>query len=176
MAEPYEMAGDLLDRVVDFFTEHAVPLPTVRYVAPGNSTTVAFDGDKDGGVRECVMVAVDYISPGQPGADQNMRPPTFGGWAPTSYAEFAVLILRRAAVQDDNGVAPTPETIQKDAQTNLADLRTLHAGLGHIRDSSLNGDGWAPRGSNVAVGRTQTVGPMGAAMAAVGLITAEVTV
>jgi hypothetical protein len=174
MADPYEMAATLLDRVVDFFTEHAVTLPAVRYVAPGNSTTVAFDDDTDGGVRECVMVAIDYLTPGQPGNDQNMRPP-MAGWMPTVYAEFAVLILRRAAVANDHGVAPTPETIQKDAQTNLQDLRTLHAALGHIRDSSLQPDGWAPRGSAVAVGRTQTVGPMGAAMAAVGLITAEVT-
>lgn len=172
MADPYAMAGDLLDRVVDFFTERAVDLPAVRFVAPGNSSTVAFDDDADGQLRECVMVAIDYLGPGQPGADQNML--VGNTWVPLTYAEFAVLILRRAVVQDDNGVSPTPEAIQKDAQTNHADLRTLHAALIHIRDSALAPDGWAPHGSPVAIGRTQTVGPQGAAMAALGLISAEV--
>jgi hypothetical protein len=106
-----------------------------------------------------------------PGNEQTMRP---GMWVAPSFAEFAVLILRRAAVEDENGVPPTPAAIQLDAEINHRDLRTLHAALGSVRDDQ-GVDSWAPQGTPVAVGRTQTVGPQGAAMAAIGLIAAEVT-
>ncbi len=173
MPDPYTMAADLLTRVAVYFDAANVDLPAVRYVAPGNSSTVAFDNDPDGGLRECVMVAVDYLSPGRPGADQTMQPGNL--WAPLTYAEFVVLILRRAAVEDDQGVAPAPAVIQWDAQVNHRDLHTLHAALIGVRDTALAPDGWAPHGSPVTVGRTQTVGPQGAAMAALGIIAAEVT-
>lgn len=173
MAEPYAMAVDLLDRTADFFAERSVSLPAARYVAPGDSRTVAFDEDTDGGVRESVIVVADYISPGQPGDDQQASPRNT--FAPQRYAQFAVTILRRCAVQDDNGVAPPPAAIQADAETNLTDLDTLHRALEHIRNGCLAADGWAPRGSTVTVGRTQTVGPAGASVAVVGVIQAVVS-
>jgi hypothetical protein len=172
MADAQTMAADLLDRVAGFFDAHNVTLPAVRYLAPGNSSTVAFDDDADGQPRECVMVTVDWVQPGTPGGQTVLTP----GWAmPLAQAEFAILILRRAAVMDDQGVAPSPTRIEADAATNHTDLQTLHRALLAIRDSSLTADGWAPRGSTPVVGRVQTVGPQGAVMACVGLIVAEVT-
>ncbi|MCK9901287.1 hypothetical protein [Glutamicibacter sp. V16R2B1] len=173
MAEPYAMAVDLMDRVVAFFGEQDAALPSVRYVAPGDSGALAFDEDPSGGVREAVMVNVDYISPGQPGDDQQNAPRNL--WQPQRFAQFAVTILRRAATQDDSGVAPTPAQIQVDGQTNLRDLDVLHRALEHIRNGSAGAGGWAPRGSTVTVGRTQTVGPQGAAVAVVGVLQAVVS-
>lgn len=173
MAEPYAMATDLLDRVADYFAERSVALPAARFVAPGDSRTVAFDEDKDGGVRESVMVVVDFISPGQPGDDQQASPRNL--FAPQRYAQFAVTILRRCAVLDDDGNAPPVAAIEADGQVNLRDLDTLHRALEHIRNGSAADGGWAPRGSSVAVGRTQTVGPAGASVAVIGVIQAVVS-
>jgi hypothetical protein len=173
MASPYAMAEDLLDRVADFFAEQSADLPSIRYVAPGDSGTIAIDEDPSGCVRECVMVACDYVSPGQPGDDQQGAPRNL--WQPQRYAQFGVTIVRRAAIQDDNGAAPTPAAIQADGETNLRDLDVLHRALEHIRNGCLAADGWAPRGSTVTVGRTQTVGPAGAAVFVVGVIQAAVS-
>lgn len=173
MADPYAMASDLLDRVAAYFAERSVALPAARFVAPGDSRTVAFDEDKDGGVRESVMVVVDFVSPGQPGDDQQSAVRNI--WQPQRYAQFVVTILRRCAVLDDDGNAPPVAAIEADGEINLRDLDTLHRALEHIRNGCMSADGWAPRGSTVTVGRTQTVGPAGASVAVVGVIQAVIS-
>jgi hypothetical protein len=166
------MAGDLLERVVDYFGQHSVPLPDAQYVAPGNSTTIAFDDGPDGSLREAIAITVDFLAPGQPGADRTGQPQAV--YAAIWYAQLSVLIVRRAAVMNDAGIAPKPSVIQDDAATNSRDLSTLTRALEHIRAGCLSPGGWAPAGSPVAVMRAQTVGPMGAAMAVVGSIQAAV--
>lgn len=169
MPDAYLMAADLLDRVGAYFAERSVPLPDVRYVAPGSAQTLAWDEDTDGTVRECVTVSLGYVAAGQPGAE---AAPARG--SVLRYAEFGVTILRSAAIQEDGGGAPAPGVIQADGQINIRDTQTLHLALEHIRAGCLSVGGWAERGTTVAVGRTLPIGPMGAAVAAVGTIQAAI--
>lgn len=161
----HAMAADLLERVVDHYADAGVDLPAARYVAPGGSQTIAYD-------YPAVQVCVDFISPGQPGNDLASQPQAFLG---LHYAQFAVTVIREIAVVDDRGDPPTPDRIGADAQTHITDLTTLQSALERIRDTSRTAEsGWAARGTPVAVGRTQSVGPQGGVVAAVGVIQAEV--
>lgn len=173
MADVYTMATDLLDRVAAYFAEHSVTLPAVRYVAPGNSQAIAWDEDADGVVRECVMVAVDFVSPGQPGADEGLVAGAMKHGT-RRYAQFAVTVIRSAAIQDENGASPAPAVIQADGQANVRDVETLHRALEYVRAGSTAAGGWAERGTPVLIGRTQTFGPAGAACGVVGVIQAVI--
>lgn len=163
--DPYGMAADLLTRVAAYCAERSHDLPAQQYVAPGNSQTIAYDGP-------AVQVCVDYVSPGQPGLDQAGLAQAFLG---RRYAQYAVTVLRECAAGDEAGNPPTAEQIQADAQANIADIAIVQAALESVRDGCRAAGGWAPRGSPVSVGRTQSVGPSGAVVAAVGVIQAEVS-
>lgn len=167
MADLYSMAVDLLARVAAYYAGQNVDLPAARYVAPGDSRTIAFD-------YPALQICVDYISPGQVGQDHASQP---GGQKHHGrrYAQFAVTVLRECAAGDDMGNPPTPEQIQADAETNMRDLVLVQTALERVRDGCRTPGGWAPPGAPVAVGRTQPVGPAGTIIAAVGVIQAEVS-
>jgi hypothetical protein len=163
MGDVYAMAADLLARVGSYFAEQSVTLPGARYVAPGDSQTIAYDG-------ESVQVCIDFVAPGQPGVDESGQPANT--YSSRRYAQYAVTVLRDCALPDDGGNPPPTSAIQADATTNMADVTTLHAALEHVRAGVLSAGGWAPQGTPVTLLRTQAVGPAGAVMAAVGVIQA----
>jgi hypothetical protein len=164
MDDVYAMAGDLLARIGTYFAEQSVDLPDSRYIAPGDSQTIAYDGPS-------VQVCVDFVAPGQPGGDETGRADSF---TYRRFAQFAVTVLRDTAVPDDAGNPPSTAAIQADAAANMLDVTTLHAALEHVRAGVLSRGGWAPQGTPVALLRTQAVGPAGSIMAAVGVIQAVI--
>ena len=103
--DAYTLAADLLSRVVAFFAAAGVGLPEQRYVAPGDSQTIAYDG-------EAVMVNLDYVSMGQPGADRSgaVTWPVL-----LRYAQYSVTVIRDAASLSDSGDPPAAGVIQADA-------------------------------------------------------------
>jgi hypothetical protein len=151
-----------LDRVVAEFLATGVDLPAVRYLAPGDSVTIAYDG-------EALMVNLDWVGLGQPGGDRSGVP----SW-PNSLraAQFAVSILREAASLTDTGEFPSPDAIAADAQTSMLDASTLQLALLAVRDGCQHPGGWLGPGTPVVIGRVQTVGPQGTVMAAVGTVQA----
>jgi hypothetical protein len=166
MADALAMAEDLLDRVVTQFTAAGVALPAARYLASGDSGTIAHDyeGDpNDDIVREALMVNVDWVSPGQAGSDQAGNPAAVR--TPIDWAQFAVTVVRAAVTLDADGNSPTVAAIQADGQTSIRDVHTLHRALRIVAGSD-----WVPKGAPVALGRTVTVGPTGRVFATVGTI------
>lgn len=160
MTDPYTLASDLLSRVVAFFAGAGIDLPESRYVAPGDSTTIAFD-------IPAVMVSLDWIALGQPGTDATGRPSWPSG---LQYAQFAVTILRPVAGLDEDGDPPPVERISADGQTILTDAAVLLAALLAVRDGSQRDGGWVGPGMPQALGRVVTVGPQGTMAATVGTI------
>lgn len=159
----FALATDLLDRVVVSFAVAGVVLPPTRYVAPGDAATVAYD-------TEAVLVTVDWVGPGQPGADRAGVP-----WVPSGglrYAQLSVTVLRAAAVVDGSGDPPPPDAISADAQVQVTDLLVLAEALEAVRDSARTTGGWVGAGAPVALGRVRPVGPQGTLMGVTGSVQA----
>lgn len=159
---PYVLAVDLRDRVAALFEAAGVDCPADRYVAPGDSATIAFDGP-------ALMINVDWVALGQPGTEQTNRP----AWPQMlQMAQFSVTLVRDAATMDDQGNPPSTDQIQADAQAQITDLITMQNALVEVRQScqAFDGSGWVGPGTPVVLGRVVPVGPMGAAMAVVGQV------
>lgn len=161
---PYAMAVDLLTRVSAYFDLAGVDAPKSRYVAPGDSGTIAYDGP-------AVMVNVDQLYQGQPGQDRSQQVV----YPQLMYAaRFSVTIVRAAATVDDQGNSPSAEAIQADAAANVADLWAIQLALADVKNQSQRPGGWVDIGVPVVLGAVLPVGPQGAAVAAVGSIHAAV--
>jgi hypothetical protein len=167
MSDPWGLAEDLKNRVatqLDALATDDWTTPAARYVAPGDSTTIAYD-------EPAVMVSLDQLYEGQPGQDRSQQP-TY----PTMMlsARYSVTIAREAAVQNDDGTAPSTDRIQADAQTLITDMAMIRQVLVNIKAESQRGGGWVGPGVPVALGAVVPVGPQGGLMAAVGVIHTQV--
>lgn len=161
-ATAYSLAVDLLARVVAYFETAAVALPEIRYVAPGDSNTIAYD-------ESSLVVNLDWLGWGQPGVDRTASPQ----WPMvTRYGQWAVTILRTAVVQNEDGSFPDPTAIQADAAVSMTDAQTLQQALIQIRQDCQTAGGWVSPAVPVAAGRINAVGPQGGLIATVGTMQA----
>jgi uncharacterized membrane protein (DUF4010 family) len=162
--DPYAMATDLLARVAAYLDATDLDVPTSRYVAPGDSGTIAYDGP-------ALMVTVDQVYEGQPGQDRSQQ----AVWPLLLHAaRFSVTLLRSAATVDEQGNPPSPAAIQADAVLNIGDLWAIRLALVDVKNQSQKPGGWVDVSVPVVLGPVLPVGPMGAAVAAVGSIHASI--
>lgn len=121
----------------------------VAYVAPGDA--IAFDSP--GLIVN--LVSIRQGSPGQPVTTwQHFQ-------AATSFADYAVTILRNSSVVSNSGI-PTPVEISQDAYTNHLDCSALWSAMLAVEASYE----WAGAGVPVVLVGCDPLGAQGGLMAA----------
>lgn len=155
-----EVAGRILEVIVEYFTEAGVELPRRRYVAAGEPRGIAWPGmgDEDGQVT----VTCNGVGIGGVEAPQNLLQlgPQVG--VIPRHAVFEVMLVRphpvQSSSQDPRAQPPEPELLDRVGRQQMRDVGVMSGAI--IRAASEAGRVVAA-GSGVAVGPSEPVGPSG---------------
>lgn len=159
MRDPFQLCQTLLTQVTTRMTAYGSTLPTVQYVAPGQ--TVAYDGEQ-------VTTNVLRVFAGRPGAED---PVEYSSGFIYMSVEMMVVIVRETPMLEDGvggaAVIPNPTAIQANAQLMLQDAQNLVQSLIDIVEQKALGNYGMP----VTIGPVTTVGPEGGVVAVTGTLT-----
>jgi hypothetical protein len=139
-------ATQLLDLVVDQLTAQGVPIPERVYVAPG--LDVAFDCEQ-------LTVHLSRIISNFQGADTPY--PVITHAIIRKSAEYYITLCRCVPSMNDDGSAPSPESLSAAANVVMGDMMGLRKAIETIEHQHL----LVPRNVPVTLGQANTIGPLG---------------
>lgn len=138
----YDLASDLLQAIVDYYAEYAVPLPGRRYVSGAQP---AFD---------CEQVTVEMVRvfPGLPGVGETAQGNILG-CAFVRTVEWQVSIIRCAPTPKEKGEFPSEDELEGFGHSVLRDAWMLMF-------ASIRGKSQGLYGSECQNFRIQQLGPI----------------
>lgn len=159
MRDPYHLAVDLLQRVIDAFDEAGVQLPDVQYVAPGS--TVAFDGPQ-------LTVHMTGLELGAPSITHNRHEQL--PHADSFFARYLVTIIRDTPTGEGE-TPPSPDSLFDSAKENMTDIWVLTDALLEIRNGCIPGQGGLVDSAFLMdMSNAAPVGPEGGVVAVVATV------